>query len=254
MNKWTLLLGAVALGSVTPAIATKVLITASGTILQGFDTGVFGSYPNPSPVDEAVVLSFMVDTNKPGADIEHLQPNWVEVQDGIVSAKLDFRGLSYIFGDEQNGSRVVKLNDEDYGDTRDGMFVIADFGVTHVGPLGNVFDARGQFQFQGAFATSDVFQTAVFDEGSFTAPGQMTSNIVILGSANNPGTFDVFARLTSFSFTICGGHNDPCAAAPPVPGGGVPEPASWAMMIAGLGAAGGLLRRARQSNSRVVFV
>ncbi|MBM6577730.1 PEPxxWA-CTERM sorting domain-containing protein [Microvirga sp. SRT01] len=36
-------------------------------------------------------------------------------------------------------------------------------------------------------------------------------------------------------------------------GGGVPEPASWALMIAGIGAAGGALRRRRAVSTTVSF-
>ena len=66
--------------------------------------------------------------------------------------------------------------------------------------------------------------------------------VLFTGSINNP-TF----KMGSFALTQYNGTGTYTLTIAPTATGAVPEPASWAMMIAGFGLVGGTLRSARRT-------
>ncbi len=69
------------------------------------------------------------------------------------------------------------------------------------------------------------------------------ADVINIAAATNPGEWfvdDVSVNDTA----LTGGQVALLTDAPPL-NGGVPEPATWAMMILGLGGAGAMLRRRR---------
>jgi len=246
--KW--LVGGLALACATPVAATTLLWQLTGTVTSGFDTGVFTPYPGGvSPLGETVVLRMLLDTGAPGATIDLTPlPNTSELDGGLVSASFTFRGLSYTYGPQDN-SRWVKENDDTFPwGVRDGLFGIAHMDMTNTGPFG-AFASRGEFQFQGSFPTANSFQTTAFDGESVSVDtsgpdGFLNGEIIVLGAATNPGTFDVRLHYTHVDYLICDGANDPCGLGST--GSSAPEPASWALMIAGFGLAGARLRTRRR--------
>jgi hypothetical protein len=70
----------------------------------------------------------------------------------------------------------------------------------------------------------------------------------------NTGTFSFGDLPTGLSWTSDSGTLFSALAAPPVPGGAVPEPATWAMMILGFGLIGSAMRSRTKAAKRISFV
>lgn len=105
-------------------------------------------------------------------------------------------------------------------------FTITDLATSDVlftsGVIGLQAGVRDTFDFSAAPYSGSQLQSLV--DLTFDRPG--------IGSVS-PGITDI-----RFGQTLVGGPPPP-----PPPVGGVPEPASWAMMILGLGGVGTVLRR-----------
>jgi len=95
------------------------------------------------------------------------------------------------------------------------------------------------FQFTGSL---DLFAVSLGGTDFAEVDAAHTGKVVL-------GSFQVFddggAPVTGFQLTSQSGTDYNAA-----PGGGVPEPASWALMILGAGLAGGALRRRRTGPAR----
>lgn len=109
---------------------------------------------------------------------------------------------------------------------------IQDLSNFSVGPINSFFDIGSTIYFDLASITS-VSQTTEGPGGSLTLTAW--GNFRIAGYETTPGILSLTTQgngLTSFSATALSA---------------VPEPASWAMMIAGFGLMGGILRASRRS-------
>ncbi|GGI82641.1 hypothetical protein GCM10007973_18860 [Polymorphobacter multimanifer] len=148
----------------------------------------------------------------------------------------------------------------------DGFTVNAVSGVVTYNSYGNpggslYAQSAGAFDITGGYFTLDSFDggsgSATRQTQNFTVTGYLgnaqayVSNFTRVGTAGfrtfyNPGSAIVVDRLvfgisnTGFSVNV-DNININSAAAPVVPG--VPEPASWAMMLLGFGATGFAMRR-----------
>ena len=87
-------------------------------------------------------------------------------------------------------------------------------------------------------------RVAAFDLNDELIAPRITFNVSSLGTLTNPFPSVQIARLR---FTALGDH---FSIDNLVANGAVPEPATWAMMIGGMGAAGGALRRRRDVSVR----
>lgn len=104
-------------------------------------------------------------------------------------------------------------------------------------------------QHGSAFATTQAYFTLVDAQGGlFTNINTLPSGII-----NSPPILDQVngeIRINNGSYSLFGGNGTAIgqAAPPPGPGpGGVPEPATWAMMLIGFFGLGGLVRRQRRA-------
>lgn len=143
-----------------------------------------------------------------------------------------------------NSATLVSDTKGDF--TTIGQFTLANLSsvTATVGSVVNLTSAFGTFT--GSIKTVDATSTgqssvvSFYTLGTFTPKGSLAS-------------FDAGAASLTFSYTQTGGAGSAISgsytlASPPA---GVPEPATWGMLIAGAGMAGAAVRR-RRSSAKVV--
>ncbi|MBL8772353.1 MAG: PEPxxWA-CTERM sorting domain-containing protein [Phenylobacterium sp.] len=95
----------------------------------------------------------------------------------------------------------------------------------------------------GPTAKTEAYFTIVDTQGGlFASAGALPPGVIntaILDQVNGE------IRINNGAYSLFGGGGTASAQAAPPPGPGVPEPGAWALMIAGFGAAGAMLRRRR---------
>jgi hypothetical protein len=163
------------------------------------------------------------------------------------------------FTNRINCCEVVEVDKGKHGDP-DTYHIAEEQGGGHGRPGDlnfTVFDAAG-LTFAGAGAVIDA------GTGRVVTPGTGTDNHFFSNGGgwwfaadiNDSGTGNTYAVAAKDAFGPLGctadcGPPDPCLGANPPPScggggqGGVPEPATWALMIMGFGGVGALMRRRR---------
>jgi hypothetical protein len=182
--------------------------------------------------------------------------DWAPTGSGLVTgpariAPLWFDRVGYVMADKsQAGRYTITWLSEEYGQTgifltqlslfSDGHFSFAygegaPQGVSLAGiSAGGGVPNPGPLEFDGADYSTNA--RTIYD---LYGPGEFNSSVGVTFTPEGPNFYHVVAGLA------------PLAAPPPLPEwpaeepGGVPEPASWALMILGFGAAGATLRRRR---------
>ncbi len=216
-----LALGATAM----PAHAALVDITWTGKVYVGDDNlGLFGT-PG-SLVGQSYVAQYRFDTSigfRSGADYQTVERGYNAPQSAspLISARITINGTTMsVIGDYNN--QYYRSNSDSYSEIATFVTgrtsVFNDFNYLNVdflsdGPAGD-----------GVTIDLNAPYAQVFDPNDGVG-----------------GTFLYYAPDNSnYSFAALTGETLNITLA-----GGVPEPASWAMMIAGFGMVGGALRRRR---------
>ena len=226
-------LAALSVAAARPADAAVYVTTWTGTLVNGFDrTGEFGQI-NRTLDGLAFTAVFTLDDSAPNAR-RSLSPGYSTINGGPnfgtpftpLTANLTIAGHTLHFGEAANANYegsygqakgVVGHNYNDYEDQvgggfRNNSYIRADVTSTTVNFL-TASDPRTPFVASGPGLTFD---------GGF--------------SINNNALGHV--AYSDFVITRVESVLQPQA-------GAVPEPASWALMIVGFGAAGAILRRRR---------
>jgi hypothetical protein len=143
--------------------------------------------------------------------------NWNATLDGV-----DYSGGA--------AELVLHVSDgQDFGSSDDGSLM---FNAVSLGS-GGLFQGDGVQFGDGSFPSNG----ALWDIESF----DIASTLMVDNTLSMSAVSDALSLIVA-QFNLPVG-----AAPPPPPPPGVPEPASWAMMIAGLGLVGGALRRTRRT-------
>jgi hypothetical protein len=160
-------------------------------------------------------------------------------------------GAPEIFCLRTGDASIVKAYAGDY-DPANSVFFKAGFLNMHPDPtldsvLQFVAPVAGDYRFAGSFEIHDSSPTGV-TIGGYVGATQQFAGLLLAGAS----PFDFQASLAagdrvSFVLGAAGNYTyDSTGLGLTVTAlGGVPEPASWAMMILGFGAAGGMIRRGR---------
>jgi hypothetical protein len=199
-----------------PASAAVMLATYVGTVLGGVDQGnVFGLGAGAGLAGQAFTATFTYDTE---LGVDDGDPGFYQERDGgaawgaatpILSAALTIDGLTYEVAGDSNGE---------------------------------VVSATGVQSLHRAESLSGGVFNRLFLYLDYNAPGDLAEPVATTGGSLGGGTF----LLNGAGGLLASGSLHPVtltiAAAAPT-GGAVPEPQTWAFMVAGLGLAGWALRR-----------
>lgn len=226
--------GALALTLATPANAAVYLVTVSGTA-AGIDfTGVFGGGAF-SGINGAYTAVYRVDTDR-GAYVPlsgHHAYQGGGTSSGTtspVSATFTYNGVTVAFAGAHAGYVEIFNNAPVGSETFDGLrYQAQDFQNDATGRINNsVFDQIGSYVNQIVFSTAVPTSLDYTLQPGDTAQGFLRREVY---SQNNALLEGASANLYAQRITVA------------LEQAGVPEPATWALLIAGFGAVGGAMRR-----------
>ncbi len=235
MNQFRLLAAAVAaagLLAAMPAAAVVKIAKYTGTVAHGYDqTGVFGA-PNTDLTGYSWVATYTYDRALGG----------YQFTDG-VSYDNSYGGAGYGIAGSPVLSSTITIN-----------------GVTKVLPgawAGYVYTATAPYvqHFNKDFLDDGITYISNYNDNfSYIAgaPASLDQNFGPVASASSYGytqwqTFD-YTTGTYTEYAYARMSTDAVYSV----GNAVPEPASWALMIAGFGMVGGAMRRTARQRARTV--
>jgi hypothetical protein len=210
---------AAAFAAAAPASATNLLTNGS------FDDVGAGATP-----EGWGGLTYYVDGTHPG----HVAlPGWT-----VAAGSVDLTDTHTTWGPAADGEYSLDINGWDAGTIRQGLNTVV--GQTYT-------------------VTFDYSRNAAGAPDPATADVSAGGQVFHVTAPNNPGLFGTGGHMLwqTGSFSFVGTGHDTLQLMATVPGnggvffdnvavsGGVPEPATWALTICGLGMAGGALRRRR---------
>jgi hypothetical protein len=250
--RFRILLAALACaGAATPVIATTYTATYTGKIGFGFDTtGMFGgASASLNEVDYRMV--YTIDDAAPGAAFG-TTPTTSGISgsgtNGPVRLAITIKGVTHVLNGSQIGTAA----------TIDELHVS---GAPYNGLVDKVSHSSKEYSYTPAFyhgwsaetyissyaqnfVTSPDFRVPVIYDGTTGTDSQY--NLVELND------YDYVTRTQvnyAYMNMRIGEYTFAQVAAPPT--GNVPEPASWALLVAGFGLTGGVMRRRRRSTAAV---
>ncbi len=219
---------AAALLSTTPALAAVKIATYSGTLAAGYDfTGVFGT-ANTDLTGASWVATFTYDKTLGG--FQSTDSSSFDRSNG---------GSVYL-----NGSPIISSTITINGITK--VVLGQSDGQVYTASTPRVFHVAIDFSDNGISGTDNEL---ILDVVPVSAPASLDQNFGPVAATVNFSlvqfyTYDAlsFATLESASADL--GTDVTYSVSDPVPDtGAVPEPASWALMIAGFGMVGAAQRR-----------
>ncbi len=233
-------LAALAATAALPAAAAVYVTTWSGTLVNGFDrTGEFGQI-NRNLSGLAFTAVYALDDSAPNAKLS-LSPGYSTITGGPnqgspltpLTADLTIAGHVMHFGIGANPYHQASNGDAKgvisgtYNDYEDEIF--GGFGDTSI-IRSAVTSTTGNF-----LTSSDPRTPFAAGGAGLTFSGGFSVNNNAAGVGNERQTFAYSDFLIARVDTVLRPQ-----------GGAVPEPASWALMITGFGAAGVMLRHRRR--------
>lgn len=220
--KYLAILGAVcAIGLSAMASQAQAAIytfTETGTVKTGIDVkGLFGA-ANTDLTGQAFSVTFTWDTNDATAEITYFSGHTLRQRGTIASSEMTIGGVSYSLDVDHFGFNNVLTN---------GWSHYSGFSI--LGSTGGMDFETLSYNF---FLGSDVALTGA--PWSYTLTDEDRGNSRTVAYWNGDG-FRFEFRPETISL----------AEAPPV--SAVPEPTTWALMVAGFGLLGGALRARRRT-------
>lgn len=229
----------------------RVMIAAAGALLfagtasaegvqnGSFETGTYTTSPDSYSIHFAGssdIGSWTVTSDHDGGNVAAMRNGAFDVtaSDGTYSLDLTGGGLG---ADDSNGNGVLQSFATIVGDTYSLSFDVGtNSGYTSTGgaTIEALIDGSSIYSFTNSYvADTPATQNWATASTTFVATGT-TTTLNLIGRAGG-----LYTGLDKVSVAdIASGTS-----------GAVPEPASWAMMIAGFGLTGGTLRRHRTSLS-----
>ena len=234
--KGLLLATMIALSSAAPTAAKILTLTFSGTLTSGEDnTGVFGSSADLR--GEAASVRFTIDTDlgtrtEADSKLDYIGGYFYPAGSPVTSGAVTVGGVTHVVDFPIFGELLESVPPGAFGD-----YIQASVGQLSENQSGPVLHFDDLSAFSGS-ASNDQLTPNGFDK-----PFNYTTSAGDLGTA----TFTVFARNTDTDaiVDVAQGTFSPTQVTLTV--AGVPEPATWSLLIAGFGLTGIAVRR-RQSH------
>ena len=163
----------------------------------------------------------------------------------LIAAANPASAAEYLFGFDANQFSVSgTFTTADMAGADGGYDILNTTGTLTNTNNGNMFSLAGPTTFAGAdnvlFADSDPKLS--FDGTSFLVSNGLSVNLYYSAANNAYRLFtsdSQFIPVTNFTLTAVGG--------------GVPEPAAWALLIGGFGFVGGAMRQRRQQRTSIRY-
>ncbi|MEH3122969.1 MAG: PEPxxWA-CTERM sorting domain-containing protein [Sphingomonas phyllosphaerae] len=231
--------GAVAaLTMAAPAAAAPTTVTVTGTVMSGIDAGGQFGMAGASLAGQPFSAIFTIDQATGSTVIETATSSYLAGMGAAspISAVLTIGSGSYRFAGTHNG--LVRTTDAaGNGGTDSTQFFVDDTDLSQK-PNDNTLLSLGFDTLRNVLASAEVGAVTVADLSlADNAKG-------VLKIANRDGTSGAFGTPTVADLSI---NTIRASVMSPVP-----EPATWAMMVAGFAMAGVALRR-RRVDARVRF-
>lgn len=223
--------GAAALAIAAPAAAVPTTVTVTGNVMSGFDpAGTFGA-AGTSLIGRAFSAIFTIDA-KPGSTSNETALSSYLAGRGAASpvgATLTIGSSTYRFAGSAGGSAQV-TDAAGKGGTDGAFYMVDDTDLSLAPPVDTVF-------YLGVDTLRNVLTRAA--DGSYAASGLSLADNAKghVRIANRDATTGLYGATTYADLAVTSIRAQVASA--------VPEPGTWAMMVAGFAMAGVALRRRR---------
>ncbi|MBB6122313.1 PEPxxWA-CTERM sorting domain-containing protein [Sphingobium subterraneum] len=226
-----------------PAEAATYLITYKGHVTSGVDyTGDFGVSPGSSLVGLAYTAVYTLTYPLAGA---------LEYNDGV---------LHYVDGGVTGGGSPSPVSAIF---TMNGISKVVDGGYRGVasrygGNGSQIFNEVSEFHYSSNGQVRKHIDSSVVRDffSTFITTIDLTANLSYIVDKNRDRTLGHFEfidqnfQTSSYTSSSSGSFDVDSVTVAPAPTAAVPEPATWAMMLAGFGAMGAATRRRRSTAVR----
>jgi hypothetical protein len=230
-----------------PAMSAVHFITFEGTIDVGFDEGNLFGFAGGSLAGQSYTQKFVYDSDKGShyttADYDFLQGGTMSSGiSPITSASITINGFTQESGGADNGSLYFGI----FGDGTTGISVLSqETRFTPTNDFAGTSLAGVRFAFSPPLSLTTDFANPI----AGTPLSTLGNSFQIALNDHAGQSTHTFAYFNPTSVTI---GSEQTSGGPGTVTGGVPEPASWAMMLAGFGLVGGMMRRRGHANGSLM--